>query len=208
MQVKRLWFVLLAVLTILPAANADFFQVSTTFGSQSALEDNATHLEWLHLNFTQGISYNSMQTMLQPGGQFYGWRYATTSELTQMFIDYTGSANGRVRYNDALATQFMNDLGGPLVDVTNPANGFHRESSTGMLDVPFDLGHAYYGYLAIDNFDGANIYPDRYGSSIDSFGNTSSGHWLVQAAPVVEPGTVTVLLSGFLSLGLMLRRRN
>ena len=197
---KLLWIaVMIATLFAATAANADFLQVSTSFGSHTALLDNSTHLEWLHWNLTNYYSYDDMQHQLAPGGTFAGWRYATPQELKQFFIDYTGSPNGIVVGNDALAIQFMNDLGGPIFITTNPANGFHRESGGAMLDLSFGLGHAIYGYVAIDNYFGAKITPDLQGSSRDWFGSSSTGHWLVKDEPkaaVPEPGALIMLASG------------
>lgn len=102
-------------------------------------------------------------------------RYATPAELSQLFSDYAGGV-----VTDTLALNFMNDLGGPLVDVFNPDNGFSRLSSIGLLDVPFGLGHAAYGYIAVDSFIGPSIDPNLQGSAVDSYASSSFGSWLVQ----------------------------
>ena len=192
-------------------AQADFIQVSSTFGPQSALRDNTTQLDWLHLNLSKTISYNAMQSALLPGGAFYGWRYATPDELKQLFIDYDGSPTGVVRYNDALTIQFMNDLGGPTTIADNFATGFHRESIYGLTNVPYDLGHAQYGYIAVDNFYGATIDPNLQGSTVDSFANFTSGHWLVRQSsvdPVPEPATMVLVAGGALCTRRLAKRRS
>ncbi len=203
---------LAALLTFLfcaGTASADLVQVSTSFGPQTALLDNGTHLEWLHLNLTKFISYNSMKQQLQAGGTFADWRYATVDELKQMFIDYDGSPDGVVKNNDALAIQFMKDLGGPTYIADNSANGFHREDLMAKLDVAFDLGHAYYGYIAIDNFNGATITPNLQGSSIDSFADFTAGYWLVQSSPtsVPEPASIFLMANGLIAVSAKLVRR-
>ena len=193
--------VLLLLVFIPAAAHADFIQVSTNFGAQTALRDNRTQLDWLHLNLSKTVSYNTMQSALLPGGTFYGWRYATPDELKQLFVDYDGSPTGIVRYNDALTIQFMNDLGGPTTIADNFATGFHREAVYGLMNVPFDLGHAQYGYIAIDNFFGATIDPRLQGSTVDSFANFTSGHWLVRQGTtetVPEPASLALVASGLL----------
>ena len=43
--------------------------------------DPEAKLEWLDWSVTAGISYNQMQSMLEPCGDFYGWRYATEDEI-------------------------------------------------------------------------------------------------------------------------------
>jgi hypothetical protein len=194
-------FVVIVLLLSAPSALADFIQVATTFGPQSALRDNGTKLDWLHLNLSTSVSYNTMQNALLPGGTFYGWRYATPSELKQLFADYDGSPTGIVRYNDALTIQFISDLGGPTTIADNFSTGFHREAIYGLTNVPYDLGHAQYGYIAIDNFYGATIDPRLQGSTVDSFANFTSGHWLVrQSSPdtVPEPASLLLVAGGAL----------
>ena len=132
-------------------------------------------------------------------------------ELSSLFVDYDGSADGVVRFNDALTIQFMQDLGGPTYIADNFSTGFHREDTMGRLDVPFDLGHALYGYIAIDNFYGATITPVLQGSSLDSFADFTAGHWLVrdestQAVP--EPTSILLLGNGLLvACGLVKRKK-
>jgi len=198
---KRAVVAVLAIcLACTAIAKADFVQVSTSFGSQTALLDKGTGLDWLHWNLTAGISYDSMQAKLGPGGTFSGWRYATPAELTQLFVDFTGSPNGIVLGNDALTIQFLDALGGPLSIVDNPSTGFHREFGTGMLNISFGLGHANYGYIAIDNTFGAKITPELQGSTVDWYGANFAGQWLVREDPsrIPEPATISLLAVGLL----------
>ena len=210
MTSKRAAVAVLAIcLACTAIARADFVQVSTSFGSQTGLLDKGSGLTWLHWNLTAGISYDSMQAELAPGGTFSGWRYATPTELTGLFVDFTGSSNGIVAGNDSLAVEFMDALGGPLMIVDNPATGFHREFGTGMLDVAFGLGHANYGYIAIDNVFGAKITPELQGSTVDWYGAEFAGQWLVQenSAPIPEPGTLSLLAVGLLVSGVRRQKR-
>lgn len=204
---------LIALLLIVFAsvtAHADFIQVSTSFGTQTALRDNTTQLDWLHLNVTDGYSYDAMQVNLLAGGLFDGWRYATPQELSQFFRNYDGSADGVVRYNDALTLQFLTDLGGPTYTADNASTGFHREAATAMLDVPFELGHAIYGYIALDNLNGATIDPNLQGSTVDWYANPNSAHWLVRQSSVPqvpEPASIALLANGLLVTFLIVQRK-
>ena len=203
--------VLLGILLTAGSASADFMTVSTSFGALTALRDNHTQLDWLHLNLTKSISYTAMKVDLLPGGIFYGWRYATPEELKQMFVDYDGSPDGVVRFNDALAIQFMQDLGGPTWIADDFSTGFHREDIMARLDVPFALGHAIYGYIAIDNVSGATITPALQGSSVDWFADFTAGHWLVQqeaSQSVPEPASILLLANGLLvGFGMVKRKK-
>jgi hypothetical protein len=172
-------------------AHAGFVQINTSFGNSTALLDTSTNVAWLHLTLTSNLSYDQVVANLGPGGIFDGWRYATPAEISTFFTDYDGGV-----VNDTLALALMNDLGGPLSDVFNPNNGFHRLSSYGVVDKPFALGHAVYGYIAVDNVYGPSINSNLQGSILDNFGHPSTGSWLVQtqdtAAP--EPGSFGVSL--------------
>lgn len=121
---------------------------------------------------------------------------------------HKGDQGNGWKQNDTIALNFMNDLGGPLLDISSPANGFHRQSSLSLLDVRFDLGHANYGYIAVDNFYGPSIDPSLRGSSLDNADIPFIGSWLVRAS-VPEPGAWTLCLSGLASAAfLSLYRRS
>jgi hypothetical protein len=183
------WRSLLIALVVLLGATqwAIASTVDTPFGPGTALKDDSTNLVWLDLTLTSNKSYDSVIANLALGGIYVGWRYATPTELVRLFADYDGGI-----IDDALALKFMNDLGGPLSSVFNPQNGFSRLSSIGLLDVPFGLGHATYGYIAVDNFFGPSIDPGLQGSALDSFGNSSVGSWLVQTQ-TPEPGFLPII---------------
>jgi hypothetical protein len=62
-------------------------------------------------------------------------------------------------------------------------------SSVGLLNIQFDLGHAQYGYIAVDNFYGPSISPGLDGSAVDNVAFSNIGHWLVESA-APEPGSL------------------
>jgi hypothetical protein len=125
-----------------------------------------------------------------------------------MFLDYTGGITfftdaGAPPSYSALALAFMNALGGPLSTINDPANGFSRMSSTGFLNIPFDLGTAQYGYIAVDDFFGPSIDPSLNGSAVDNAGILGIGSWLVQSTPTPvgstptpEPSSLSLLAFG------------
>lgn len=59
-------------------------------GDGLIVRDTNTHLEWLKLTQTFGMSYTSVSDQLGSGGMFAGFRYATNTEVVDLFSDYFG----------------------------------------------------------------------------------------------------------------------
>jgi hypothetical protein len=176
-------------------ANANFIEVGTPFGPQTALEDVSTGLVWLDLSITNGQSFDSVLANTTAGGSYAGWQFASPEQLTTLFEDYTGGNifyeySGAPDSDSTLALDFMNALGGPLFTVNDPATGFSRMSSTGFLNIPFGLGTAQYGYIAVDSFYGPSIDPSLNGSAVESVGIESIGSWLVESVETPEPSSL------------------
>tara|TARA_R110002072_G_scaffold110084_6_gene237527 strand:- start:565 stop:1839 length:1275 start_codon:yes stop_codon:yes gene_type:complete len=60
------------------------------FGSGSISGDPAQNLVFLDLTVTEGISLAAIQTGLQPGGTYEGWRYATRGEVAAFINSFGG----------------------------------------------------------------------------------------------------------------------
>jgi hypothetical protein len=212
MSPKRPLLAFLVVTCFAQVANAGFVQVGTAFGPQTGLEDLSTGLVWLHLSITNTQSFDSVLANTAPGGIYSGWEFASPEQLTTLFVDYTGgntfySKAGAPPSDSALALSFMNALGGPLSTVNNPENGFSRMSSIGFLNIPFGLGAAQYGYIAVDNFFGPSIYPGLHGSAVENLGFTGIGSWLVQSADAPEPCSLALFGLGAAALAIAKRRQ-
>jgi len=198
--VKRQIFLFFALMSFGAVAKAGFIEVTTSFGPNTGLEDLSTGLTWLDLSITNNQPFDSVLANTAPGGTYAGWQFATPAQLSAMFLDYTGGITfyeyaGAPPSYSALALAFMDALGGPLTTVNNPANGFSRMSSTGFLNVPFDLGTAAYGYIAVDNFFGPSIDPNLFGSAVENVGVLGAGSWLIQT-PTPEPSSLSLLAFG------------
>jgi hypothetical protein len=201
MSVKRQAILFCAVMCFGAVAKAGFLEVTTSFGPNTGLADLSTGLTWLDLSITNDQSFDSVLLNTASGGIYAGWQFATPAQLSAMFLDYTGGITfftdaGAPPSYSALALAFMNALGGPLTTINNPANGFSRMSSAGFLNVPFDLGTASYGYIAVDNFFGPSIDPGLNGSSVENLGVPGIGSWLVQSTPTPEPSSLSLLVFG------------
>jgi hypothetical protein len=58
-----------------------------TLNDNAILIDSDTQLEWLDLSQSAGLSYNYVSTNFGEGAQFEGFRYASATELYQLFIN-------------------------------------------------------------------------------------------------------------------------
>ena len=54
-------------------------------GTGNVTIDTNTGLAWLDLTITQWVPYNHIASRFGPGEEFAGYRYATTSELTNFW---------------------------------------------------------------------------------------------------------------------------
>ena len=92
-MIKKIFFAL--VLTQSISASAAIVDLG------NITRDTTTGLEWLDVTETVGLSFNDVQSLMVSGGEFEGWRYATTFEFEQLIINFgfpsTGScSDGRL----------------------------------------------------------------------------------------------------------------
>jgi len=159
-----------------------FSLADTSFGEKTALLDRATHLKWLRLNFTAGLSYETVREELTPEGRFDGWRFATPEELQLFFAHFTGSPTGHS--NDrAIERKLQRLLGGPLNDVYNPETQWFRHDSYGFVGDPVGpdnkMIHYHAGYMTEES-GGFNIDPDSGGSFMPGVASSGWGSFLVR----------------------------
>ncbi|HHH45128.1 MAG TPA: hypothetical protein ENK49_13410 [Gammaproteobacteria bacterium] len=86
-------------------------------GDNALTYDSSTNLEWLDLTQTLGESVVYVDSQLGAGGMYDGFRYATRTEVQQLFIDFglfsAPNDDARVARIDELAA---------LMGQTYPAN--------------------------------------------------------------------------------------
>jgi hypothetical protein len=159
-----------------------FSLTDTSFGEKTALLDKATHLEWLRLNLTAGLSYEQVTAQLATEGQFAGWRMATVEELQLFFAHFTGSPTGHST-DPMIERKLQRLLGGPLNEVSNPAIGWYRRDSTGFVGDPAgpdnNMIHYHAGYMTEES-GGFNIDPESGGSFAPGVASLGWGSFLVR----------------------------
>lgn len=66
-------------------AFASFASDRSAFGENTILYDSETGLRWLDVTASLNLSYWEIEDLMQPGGVFDGYRFATGEEVEQLF---------------------------------------------------------------------------------------------------------------------------
>jgi hypothetical protein len=67
------------------AARAELISLDSPFGAGTVTLDTETGLQWLDLDITAGRSFNDISGELGVGGEFEGYRFATTDEVLDLW---------------------------------------------------------------------------------------------------------------------------
>jgi len=187
-------------------------------GDNLITRDTTTGIDWLDLTATTPyMSYNSVFAELGPGGQFSGWRYATTDEVTSLLLTnfgidlYAGNTStGPLPAGLAEATSYLGNTTSAIGDQYTGLSGI---TSQGRL--LFD-GHLVVGASYDSDF---STFYRRIDPNLNTYFQSdasvaiSVGHWLVAdtpwepAAVVPVPAAVWLFGSGLIGLIGVARRK-
>ena len=182
------------------------------------LTDTQSGLDWLDVTTTAGMSVTGVRTQLMTGGQFSGWRYATSKEFNQLVTNYTGitvSGNDYINQEpnkiDGLVT-----LLGSTADVYALANygktydallgyseGEGVDYTSGYLGDLKDPTTAWIAMLWDYDADPANFDYSKafYSDYYVGFSSLTYGSYLVrESSPIPEPSTILLILTAALVL--------
>jgi hypothetical protein len=113
----------LAITVLLLSANANAALVSADLsivGDGLITRDTNSGMEWLDLTESQNYSYNYVSSQFGIGGQFEGWRYATSSEVDTLLDNAggTGPYDGDSTVNNGIGEPLL-ELWGKMYTSTN-----------------------------------------------------------------------------------------
>jgi hypothetical protein len=195
-----------ALVLSLVAAQAQATLISendVTFGANSITFDDATGLRWLDLTVTNFQSYSSVVAQQASGGTYAGYRFATRSEVEQLF-----SGQGVQTVAGIPVSQLYGSGGSSVLGATTLISLLGT--------TVFQAPGGFFGFFDSSTVVNAEAYRLALSGSTTTVGTfnhlaksstTSSpfgfGSFLVQ---VPEPGTALLLSAGMLGLATWRRR--
>jgi len=186
--IKYLAGLLISLFFITPSHAALVEIDDPVFGEGAITQDTVAALEWLDIGFSYGLSRNYVNTQFGPGGQFEGFRYATTEEAEGL-LQAAGITLGEVQDEaNFAAVAYL----ATLVGKSGSAGGYPEiGAQTGS------------GTIVGADFYYANGIPTYRTGSFGGCGPSATwvSSWLVrEATPVPIPGAVWLLGSGLVVL--------
>jgi len=191
--------VLVGLLT--PLLNVNAALVATPNG----VKDTATHKEWLPFTATQGISFGEVEAGY--GGYVNDrWRYATTDEIVQLFLDAGANPLGFSggNYQDSYdAARLLISLLGYTIDGSNDSGvTLLAEGITGHEDAPGVRSLAIFGfneYLSGSSPNSGVFYPGtpyaQPGDVPSWYESQDIGSFLIRDFAVPEPDSLGLSLT-------------
>jgi hypothetical protein len=179
-----------------------------TFGIGAITIDTATGSRWLDVSFSQGLSYNQVSEQLGVGGTFAGFRFATSTEVQQLFENAGISATDGVYRDEDFepASSLLDRIGatesGPLGRAVQAITGdaltpdSHAIFQVAVKFPPFPNGSRGYAIGLDASFVEAALNSDV---------SLSRGSWLVKAEAAPEPSSF--VLGGVAVAGWLIAKR-
>ncbi|WP_101757944.1 VPLPA-CTERM sorting domain-containing protein [Oceanicoccus sp. KOV_DT_Chl] len=208
-MLNKLFILTFLALTLNNVAFADFISVEAVdlYSTGDELitkvmiteEDGQTESnEWLDITQTLGISYNNMIPMLQEGGAFEGWRYATHQEVRTLIRAFglpewqsigiwpnDGLNQNTRELTDYLGSTIPDNSSGTRFGISGITGTFTDESNL------ISMNAVYNGSRRELNLDGSTTRSVNYTSDY-------SGSYLVRTVPI--PAAAWLFCSALIGL--------
>ena len=186
--------------------------------TQAALIDNttfttdeATGLDWLDMNYTDGNSYNQTLAEISAGGSLVGWRFATSAEFDGLINAAVGSPYTQVGNDPAIYSEMValiNLFGSTFDDVVEGPVGSYAYGYVDSSELS-DANVLMFGYSTMGGIE-EGIVESESGYNFDRSKKSSSsqiGAFLVRATAVPDTGSTAALLgAGVVALAFARRK--
>lgn len=177
--------------------------------------DTTSGLEWLDLAETANRTYDDISSQLGIGGEFEGWRYATSAEVESFLDEFGGNNayyNGWSTQNNGLFDIVSASWGDLYCEINSCATGDGRSGFFYKDQNHDDTYYAQYGQM-LDLYTHANSPSQDYiftqaGLTYTYNAYSDFGSALVRSmSPVPVPAAVWLFASGLLGLIGISRRK-
>ena len=200
----HLTLTVLAIVLVVDCSTSDAALMSVNdaiFGANSFTRDTATGLEWLDINFSDGMNFQTVSGQFGAGGTFAGLRHATSAELNQFILNAGINPAAIALFNLTPVQNLETLVGGPTGIQSISGGGISLGSFTVTYGMTSDVtGASMVNYGGVSwtsstllggpgGFGNAMI-----GSQSISTVNNDLGHWLVRTVP--EPSAALLALIG------------
>ena len=178
------------------------------FGSGSVTQDTSSGLEWLDVNASIFRSYNYVSGQFGVGGEFEGWRYATTAEVTTLF---TNAGFAPAHFSVPAVAEMLDlivqlgvthTISGTVSGENNMINGYFDDG-----DADLRIGYAQLFFdVRVNDSESRDLSTNRVLTNfLDPDHDTGAfGSWLVRETQTVpEPGVGMLFGLGILGLWLL-----
>ncbi|MGP1273371.1 MAG: PEP-CTERM sorting domain-containing protein [Phycisphaerales bacterium] len=180
------------------------------FGVDSITRDAAQQLDFLDLTLSTNISYNEMITQFGTGGDFEGWRHATSNEVITLinnagFDPFLQPDDGTFEVNAIFGTPGVDSMS-TLVDLVGELfdqGSFRMTEGITATSLDFGFGPRQRVVNIQDTVNPASGETVRLLATAPTSASDFTGHWLVR--PVPAPSTAALL--GVAGLAATRRRR-
>ena len=180
--------------------NTIFSEQDSSFGPKTITVDEQSGKRWLDLNLTTNRSYDEIVAEMVPGGEFEGFRYATTEEVLELFSNADFSLNTWAPWNYTPFTLLASQIGISYeIPGFSVMRGFTGDTTGTPPDVLVQLVVAYKEDRPENStYKMADAYDISPGDSSDS-AYEDTGHWLIavdNSAPIADAGADQVMIVG------------
>ena len=198
--------VALSFLMLSPIANSATYNL-VDHGTYT--RDLNSNLEWLDLSYTQGLSFNALQSALNTNPNLSGWRLATLAEFSAIFTSrgyvFEGQSVITTGTPQQVNDQFFNTIIGYFGTTQTSGSQF---LSRGLLNEDYFLNEQIFGdirYNTSTTIGSAQLGKVRDNAS----GNILAAYLVRDVTPsaVPLPAAAWFMLSGLGAIGVVMRKR-